>query len=183
MTETQSRTQHTDRSDVVRERTYTWEDPTASAASLGRMSGLQMLQAIGDGTLPPPPIMRTLDVLPVEVEVGRVVFALRPGEFHLNPLGTVHGGVISTLLDTAAACAVHSTLPVGTGYTTVDLTSTFLRAVRAGQPELRVVGTVLSRGQRTALGQAQLFDHRERLVAHATSTCLLMPMGAPAAGD
>ncbi len=90
---------------------------------------------------------------------------------------------ISTLLDTAAACAVHSTLPVGTGYTTVDLTSTFLRAVRAGQEELRVVGTVLSRGRRTALGQAQLLDHRDRLVAHATSTCLLMAVGAPPAGD
>jgi uncharacterized protein (TIGR00369 family) len=164
----------------VRERTYRWEDPAASAASLGRMSGLQMLQAIGDGSLPRPPVMQTLGFGPVEVEVGRIVFAISPQEWHLNPLGTVHGGVLSTLLDTAAACAVHSTLPAGTGYTTVDLTSTFLRPVRAGQPELRVVGTVLSRGQRTALGQAQLLDHRERLVAHATSTCLLMPVGAPA---
>jgi len=168
---------------VLRERTYTWDDPTTSAPALGRMSGLQMLQAIGDGSLPVPPIMATLGISPVAAEDGRVVFALEPQEWHLNPLGTVHGGVISTLLDTAAACAVHSTLPVGTGYTTVDLTSTFLRPVRAGQGELRVVGTVLSRGRRTALGQAQLLDHRDRLVAHATSTCLLLAVDAPATGD
>ncbi len=95
----------------------------------------------------------------------------------------MHGGVLSTLLDTAAGCAVHSTLPVGTGYTTVDLTSTFLRPVRAGQPPLQVVGTVLARGRRTALGQAQVLDHRDRLVAHATPSCLLMAMGAPATGE
>lgn len=161
---------------TTRERTHTWDDPAASGPALGRMSGLEMLQAIGDGTLPRPPIMDTLGFWPVQAETGRVVFAVRPQEFHLNPLGTVHGGVICTLLDTAAACAVHSTLPAGTGYTTVDLTTTFLRPVRPGGDELRAVGTVLSRGRRTALGQAQLLDHRDRLVAHATTTCLLMPL-------
>ena len=165
----------------TRTRTHSWDDPAPSAPALGAMSGLQMLQAIGDGRLPVPPIMSTLGFGPAEAQEGRVVFTLRPGEFHLNPLGTVHGGVISTLLDTAAACAVHSTLPAGTGYTTVDLTSTFLRPVRAGDGELRAVGTVLSRGRRTALGQAQLLDERDRLVAHATSTCLLLPT-APSAG-
>lgn len=174
-----SQMQHDAPARVHRERTYGWDDPAASAPALGAMSGLEMLQAIGAGRLPRPPIMATLGVEPGEVEEGRVVFRLTPQEFHLNPLGSVHGGVIATLLDTAAACAVHSTLPVGTGYTTVDLTTTFLRAVRPGQGELTVVGTVVSRGRRTALGQAQLFDHRDRLVAHATSTCLLMPMGAP----
>jgi uncharacterized protein (TIGR00369 family) len=165
-----------------RSRTHTWDDPSASAAALGAMSGLEMLLAIGDGRLPTPPIMSTLAFGPAEAEEGRVVFTLRPAEFHLNPLGTVHGGVISTLLDTAAACAVHSTLPAGTGYTTVDLTSTFLRPVRASDGVLRAVGTVLSRGRRTALGQAQVLDERDRLVAHATSTCLLLPLGAPGGG-
>jgi uncharacterized protein (TIGR00369 family) len=178
VTETQSRTMDPDRSDVVRERTYTWEDPTASAASLGRMSGLQMLLAIGDGTLPPPPIMRTLDVLPVEVEVGRVVFALRPSEFHLNPLGTVHGGVISTLLDTAAACAVHSTLAVGEMYTSLDLTVKFLRPVTVASGLLTCEGTVIQRGRRTALAQARLTDEHGKLVAHATSTCMIFPPGS-----
>ncbi len=159
---------------TTRERTYTWQDPAASAPAIGRLSGLEVFEAIGAGTLPRPPVMDTLGLVPVEFSHGRVVFSLRPQEFHLNPLGTVHGGVLATMLDTGAACAVHTTLPVGVGYTTVDLNCTYLRPVRAGDEVLRVIGTVLSRGRRTALGQAQVLDARDRLVAHATSTCLLL---------
>jgi uncharacterized protein (TIGR00369 family) len=157
----------------TRERTHTWHDPAPSAPAVARLSGLEVFRAMEAGTLPPPPVMSTLGLEGVEFAEGRVVFRLRPQEFHLNPLGTVHGGVLATMLDTGAACAVHTTLPAGTGYTTVDLTCTYLRPVRAGGDELRVVGTVLSRGRRTALGQAQVLDARDRLVAHATSTCLL----------
>jgi uncharacterized protein (TIGR00369 family) len=97
--------------------------------------------------------------------------------FHYNPLGSVHGGVISTLLDTAAACAVHTTLAVGELYTSVDLTVKFLRPVTVDSGLLTCEGTVIQRGRRTALAQAQLSDESGRLVAHATSTCLIMRAG------
>src|SRR3712207_555531 len=103
-------------------------------------------------------------------------------EFHYNPLGSVHGGVISTLLDTAAACAVHTTLAVGELYTSVDLTAKFLRPVTVDSGLLTCEGTVIQRGRRTALAQAQLTDEAGRLVAPATSTCMIMRAGdwAPA---
>ena len=93
--------------------------------------------------------------------------------FHYNPLGGVHGGMISTLLDTAAGCAVHSSLDVGQGYTSLDLTVKFLRPVTVESGQLTCVGTVLSRGRRTALAEAQLTDENGRLLAHATSSCMI----------
>jgi uncharacterized protein (TIGR00369 family) len=98
------------------------------------------------------------------------------GEFHYNPIGSVHGGVIATLLDTAAGCAVHSTLPAGVGYTSLDLTTKFLRPVTVDSGRLRCEGTVLSRGRTTALAEARLFNAADRLVAHATSSCLIFDL-------
>ena len=98
---------------------------------------------------------------------------MRAQEFHYNPLGVVHGGVLSTLLDTAAGCAVHSTLAAGEAYTSLDLSVKFLRAVTVDSGILTAEGTVLQRGRRTALAQAQLTDESGRLVAHATSSCMI----------
>jgi uncharacterized protein (TIGR00369 family) len=165
MTQTQSRS-----------RTYTWDDPSVTAALAGRRPGLELLRAMGDGELPPPPILALVDVERMTAEEGRVVFWLRPQEFHYNPIGSVHGGVIATLLDSAAGCTVHSTLPAGVGYTTLDLTIKYLRPVTVRSGLLRAEGGMLSKGRRTALAQAQLFDEREALVAHATSSCLLFDM-------
>lgn len=106
-------------------------------------------------------------------EHGRVTIHLKPREFHYNPLGTVHGGVLATLLDTATGCAVHSTLPAGVGYTSVDLITKFLRQVTIETGRLRCEGVVLSAGQRTALAEARLTDGQGKLLAHATSTCML----------
>ncbi len=117
--------------------------------------------------------MDTLDVSGFHPEAGRVVVELRAAEFHYNPLGMVHGGVIATLLDTAAACAVHSTLAVGEAYTSLDLTTKFLRAVTVDSGLLRCEGTVIQRGRRTALAQATLSDEQGRTVAHATSSCMI----------
>ena len=156
-------------------RTFSWATP--GQADLGRLlelDGLQQLQAIRSGELPPPPIMETLGFTDLRAEAGRVVVEMPAAGFHYNPLGTVHGGVISTLLDTAAACAVHTTLAVGEVYTSVDLTVKFLRPVTVESGLLSCEGTVIQRGRRTALGQAQLTDGAGRLVAHATSTCLIM---------
>lgn len=163
-----TQTQH-----ATRSRTFTWSDPTGYAAGLARAGGLQQLQAVAAGELPPPPVTALIGMDGMEVEEGRVTVFLQPQEFHYNPLGTVHGGILSTLLDTAAACSVHSTLPPGVGYTSLDLNVKFLRAVTVDSGRLRCAGTVLQRGRRTALAEARMTDAAGRLVAHATSSCLL----------
>jgi uncharacterized protein (TIGR00369 family) len=159
-----------------RSRTFTWSDPLLHADLLGRHSGLELLRAMSAGELPGPPIMATLGIDAIEAAEGRVTVLMTAREYHYNPLGTVHGGVLATVLDTAAACAVHSTLPAGMGYTSLDLTTKFLRPVNVGSGQLRCEGTVLSAGRRTALAEARLTDEQGRLVAYATSSCLLFPL-------
>ncbi|MEU3510561.1 PaaI family thioesterase [Streptomyces longwoodensis] len=163
---------------MARSRTIEWEDPRVSAAAVGRGSGLDFLRDVLAGRLPAPPISATLGFTLEEVEAGRAVFAMEPGEEHYNPIGSVHGGVYATLLDSAAGCAVQSVLPAGTGYTSLDLTLKFLRPITVDTGKVRAVGTVLNQGRRTALAQAELFDTADRLLAHATSSCLLFPVPA-----
>lgn len=156
-----------------RSRTFSWTDPGVHAAELRSRSGLEWLQAMIAGEVPPPPVMQMLAMGEMEASEGLVVVTMRAQEFHYNPLGGVHGGVLSILLDTAAACAVQTTLPAGIGYTSIDLTTKFLRPVTVDSGMLRCEGTVISRGRRTALAQAHLTDESGRLVAHATSSCLI----------
>ncbi|GAB2615781.1 phenylacetic acid degradation protein [Paractinoplanes abujensis] len=165
MTQTQPRT-----------RTFSWTDPSVHAAMIGRSSGLELLQAMAAGSVPAPPIMSLIDLASMSVAPGSVTLLLDPQEFHYNPLGTMHGGVISTLLDTAAACSVHSTLPAGVGYTSLDLNVKFLRAVTLSSGRLTCVGTVLQSGRRTALAEARLTDSSGRLVAQAMSSCMVFPL-------
>ena len=160
-----------------RSRTFSWSDPAINAAHVGRRSGLELLRAMMNGELPAPPVLQMLGMDGFEAEEGKVTVFLTPQEFHYNPLGTVHGGVLATVLDTATGCAVHSMLPEGVGYTSVDLTTKFLRPVMVGSGQLRCEGTVLSLGRRTALAQAVLTDGAGKLAAHATSTCLLFDLG------
>jgi uncharacterized protein (TIGR00369 family) len=140
------------------------------------MAGLDFLREVQAGRLAAAPVGRTLDFALDEVERGRAVFSLVPGEEHYNPIGSMHGGVFATLLDSAAGCAVQSTLPQGMAYTSLDLTVKFLRPVTVDTGRVRAVGTVVSGGRRTALAQAQLVDAADRLLAHATSSCLLFPV-------
>lgn len=144
-------------------------------AALAELDGFEQLQALFDGRLPGPPIAETLGLDGFGGEPGAIHVELVPEHRHYNPLGSVHGGVLSTLLDTAAACSVHSTLSPGERYTSVDLTVKFLRPVTVDSGRLRAEGSVLQRGRRTALAQAQLYDAGRRLVAHATSTCMIFP--------
>jgi uncharacterized protein (TIGR00369 family) len=169
MTETQQAT---------RSRTFSWSDPALTAASLGAVSGLEMLQAMRDGKLPAPPILQLVGGTGFEVEEGRVTVFMPAAEFHYNPLGTVHGGIIATLLDTAAGCTVHSTLPAGVGYTSLDLMTRFLKPVTIASGVLRCEGSIITRGRRTAAAEARLFDERGTLLAHATSTCLIFEIPA-----
>jgi uncharacterized protein (TIGR00369 family) len=156
-----------------RSRTYSWTDPAEHAAMMGSRSGLELLRAMASGELPAPPVMHLIDMAGLEVEEGSVTVHLDPQESHYNPLGTVHGGVLSTLLDTAAACSVHTTMPAGVGYTSLDLTVKFLRPVTVASGRITTRGAVLQRGRRTALAEARMTDAAGRLVAHATSSCLI----------
>ena len=160
----------------TRSREHTWADPAIALASLQTLSGMEFLQAMAQGRVPLPPISSTLEFADFTVERGTVTVELDPAEFHMNPLGTVHGGVIAALLDTACGCAVHTTLPAGIGYTSLDLNTRFLRPVRPGAGRIRCIGTVLNAGSRTATAEGRLVDARDRLLAHATSTCLLFPI-------
>jgi uncharacterized protein (TIGR00369 family) len=159
--------------DQTRTRTYSWTDPAAHASLLATTDGLTLLRRMEAGELPPPPIMNLIDISGMQVEEGSVTFFIDPREFHYNPLGSVHGGVISTLLDSAAACSLHSTLPAGVGYTSLDLTVKFLRTVTVDSGRLACRGSVLQKGRRTALTEARLTDTAGRLVAHATSSCMI----------
>lgn len=120
---------HLDEDSGGRCRAYNWRDPGITAAAAREYDGLTFLQAIADGSLPPPPVAQTLDFRPVSVQAGAVLFEFTPAEFHYNPIGSVHGGVISTLCDSACGCAVQSMLPAGSYYTSLDLSVKFLRPV------------------------------------------------------
>ncbi|MEJ2887001.1 PaaI family thioesterase [Actinomycetospora aeridis] len=159
---------------TTRERTHTWSDPRALAEAAAGQDGLAFLQAMADGTLPPPPIMTLVGAGVASVEPGRVVFTVEPAEYHYNPIGSVHGGIYATLLDSAAGCAVHSTLPAGVAYTSLDLNVKFLRRLTADSGTSRATGYVVHSGRSTALARAELVDGQGRLVAEATSSCLIL---------
>jgi uncharacterized protein (TIGR00369 family) len=158
-------------------RSYEWADPTASAAAARKLDGITFLREIVAGRIPPPPIAATLGFGLVSVEPGRAVFDITPADYHYNPIGSVHGGIYATLCDSACGCAVHSTLPAGAYYTSLDLAVKFIRPVTSGTGRLRCEGTVEHSGSRTALAIARLTDSRGKLYAHATSSCLIFRPG------
>lgn len=158
----------------VRVRVVSWDDPEATATMARERDGLEFIQAMAVGAVPPPPIARLLGVRLASAVKGRVVFTLEPEEFHYNPIGSVHGGVYAMLLDSAAGCAVQTMLPLGTGYTSLDLSVRFLRPVRITTGTVTCTGTVTHLGRRTALAEAHLEDGAGALLATATSNCLLV---------
>jgi uncharacterized protein (TIGR00369 family) len=135
-----------------------------------------VLRSIASGDLPGAPIAATLGMSIVEVDEGRVVFGLTPQEFHYNPIGSVHGGVHATLLDSVMGCAIHSSLGAGRAYTTLDLSVRYLRPVSTASGTLRAEGTVVSLGRRVATAEGTITDGRGRLVATATTSCLIMDL-------
>ena len=156
------------------DRTYTWHEPTPTA--FASSDGLSLMKRMIAGELPQPPITATLGFRLAEVDAGRAVFVGEAALWQYNPIGSVHGGVLATLLDSATGCAVHTRLPVGTGYTSLDLSARFLRRVTTDSGTLTCVGEVVSMGRRTALAEARLTDATGRLLAHGTSNCLVFPL-------
>ncbi|MGY1604539.1 PaaI family thioesterase [Geodermatophilus sp. SYSU D00815] len=161
-----------------RSRTVTWHDPMLTAAGALERSGLETMQAIRDGVLPPPPIARLLQMEFVDVAEGRVEFRCDLDESVYNPIGVVHGGVVCTLLDSVLGCAVHTTLPQGTGYTSIELKVNYLRAVHATSAPLTAVGTVVKPGRRVAFAEGEVLDAQGRAVATASSSLLVFPIPA-----
>jgi uncharacterized protein (TIGR00369 family) len=140
---------------------------------------MEFLQRLQDGTHPAPPFSETAEIWPLRIEQGRVVFEAQPSERFLNPMGVVHGGWTAMLLDTAMGCAVHSALAAGQGYTTTDLHTTFVKAVRSSSGRLRCEANLLHLGRRTATAEGRIFDGDGSLLAHGCESCLLIP-AAPA---
>ncbi len=159
----------------TRSRSFSWEDPAATAEAGLKLSGLEYISAIIDGTLPPPPIARLFDFEIVEAEAGRAIFALQPAEWMYNPIGMVHGGVAATLLDSCMGCAVHTTLPAGVGYTTTDLQVRYIRAMSDVTGRVLAEGKVVHGGRRTATAEGRLFvESDEKLIAHASTGCVIL---------
>ena len=148
-------------------------DPREVAEQGLRLSGMEYIQAIFRGELPAPPISELMGFRGVEAEPGRAVFEMEPGPQHYNPIGSVHGGIALTLLDSAMGCAVHTTLGAGVGYTTLEVKTNFVRPISADTGVIRCEGVVLHSGSRIATAEGKLTDAAGKLLAHGTTTCLI----------
>lgn len=159
--------------DESRSRTVSWQDPYVLAKAGRDLSGLEYLSKIVAGELPPPPIGALMDFRISELSAGRAVFTVTPAEYHYNPIGVVHGGVAATLLDSAMGCAVHSTLPAGVGYTTLEIKVNYLRPMTIETGLVRCDAKVVHVGARTAVAEGRIEDEKGRLYAHGTTTCMI----------
>lgn len=140
---------------------------------MAAMAGVDFVRAIFEGRLPAPPIMQTIEPFDSSAEPGVVVLHSIPGFRHYNPIGSVHGGYAATLLDSAMGLAVHSALPAGTGYTTLEFKVSFIKGMTRDTGVVRTEGRTLNVGRRAATAEARMTDAKGRLLAHATTTCLV----------
>ncbi len=161
--------------ETSRSRTLVWQDPVPTAAAGATMTGIEYMEAIVAGAVPPPPIAVTMRFGPVEVGDGHAVFSGEPGEEHYNPIGVVHGGYAATLLDSALGCAVHTTLPAGVGYTSLGLEAKYVRPITRDTGRVLCEAHVLYRGRRQATSEAKLTAADSgKLLAHGVATCMIL---------
>ena len=158
--------------------TVSWQDPRLLAEQARTLPGIEFLRAIRDGSLPAAPIAQLLGFSLVEVEPGHAVFEVLPGEKHYNPIGVVHGGLAMTLLDSAMGVCIHTQLPAGTGYTTLETKTNLVRPITSETGKLRAIGKVLYIGKRVATAEGRLEDASGKLYAHATTTCIVLDLAA-----
>jgi len=159
-----------------RSRTVTWHDPMITAAGAMERSGLETMEAIRDGVLPAAPIAALMQFDIRALEEGRVEFGCTLDESVYNPIGVVHGGLVCTLLDTVAGCAVHTTLPAGVAYTSIELKVNYLRPVHATSGPLTAIGRVVKPGRRVAFAEGEVLDAQGRTLATASSSLLVFPL-------
>jgi len=157
-----------------RSRQFRWPDPARFEKPIRTLSGLEFMRAFLTGELPSPPFMELLGIRIVSVEPASVAFEFEPAEFMYSPLGNVHGGIVTVLLDTAMGCSFHTTLPAGVGYTTLELKINFVKSVTASSGTLRAEGHVVHSGSRVATTGARLVDRDGRMYAHASSTLMIL---------
>jgi uncharacterized protein (TIGR00369 family) len=157
----------------VRTRAFHWVDPAQTLAATSGRPGIDVLRDIASGVLPAPPIAMLMGFQLTVVEQGYAELTMEPAEFHYGSGCLVHAGVYATLLDSAAGCAVQTLLPVGMEYTSLDLNIKFLRRLTVETGAVRAVGTVTHYGKQTALVEARILNTAERLLATATSSCLV----------
>ncbi len=155
--------------------------PAADRAPLPRealatMTGLDLMRAMVAGVLPGAPIAALMNMRAIAADPGTVTFAATPGAEHYNPLGTVHGGFAATLLDSCMGCAVHTTLPAGTGFTSIDINVTYVRAITTATGEVTARGEVIHAGRRVATVRGTLTDAAGKVLAHGTSSCLVFEL-------
>jgi uncharacterized protein (TIGR00369 family) len=162
-------------SEPVRRRIIEWEDPRDTARVSPDATGLEHLQAMIDGEVPPPPMASLMGMNLIAVTEGSATFTCTPDEFHYNTVGTVHGGLVCTLLDSAAGCAAQSVMPAGHLYTSIELKVSYLRPLRHDSGEITCVGTVLKSGRRVVFTEATVTDASGALIATATSSLLVIP--------
>ena len=161
---------------IVSEALQDREFGVAPPETLKAMSGLEFLQALTAGRLPAPPMTRTLGFALTEVSEGRALFRGQPSFEHYNPIGSVHGGWAATLLDSCMGCAVQSTLPQGSGYTTLEFKVNLVRAMTDKTGPVEAEGTVVQSGRRVGVAEGRLTDGDGRLLAFGTTTCLIFPL-------
>lgn len=159
---------------TARSRIIRYEVPGRDPQALFARPGLEQLQAIADRMHPAPPISAHIGLEIVRVADGDVVMTAQPDESHYNPIGAVHGGFFATLLDSACGCAVHSTLPAGVGYTSLEIKVAFLRPITADTGTVTAHGWVTKRGRSASFAEADIRDAEGRVLATATSTCLIL---------
>jgi uncharacterized protein (TIGR00369 family) len=162
-----------DPEEEARTRTISWADPHALAEAGRALSGLEYLRRIVSGELPPPPIAALMNFSISELSEGRAVFVVEPAEYHYNPIGVVHGGLAAMLLDSAMGCAVHSTLPTGAGYTTLEIKVNYIRPMTAETGRVCCEAKVVHVGGRTATASGRIEDAAGKLYAHGTTTCII----------
>jgi uncharacterized protein (TIGR00369 family) len=163
-----------------RNRTITWEDPKISSRMAADISGLDYLCDIRDGRISPPPVARLVGYRLVEVEERRTLFELEPAGYHYNPFSSVHGGMITTLLDTSITAAVITTLPKGFTCSTLELKVHFIRPVFESTGVIRSQGSIIHLGRHIAVAEGTVRDLQGKKYAHATSTCMIIKIGSPA---
>jgi uncharacterized protein (TIGR00369 family) len=160
-----------------REQTFSWVDPRVALEQLQLLSGLDYLAGMRDGSIPRPPMASLMNLALIDVQHGRVAFECQPTEAHYNPLGTVHGGLACTLLDTVVGCAAHSTLAAGFGYTSIDLAVSYLRPITLNHGVLRAEGAVVKSGSRVIFSEGRILGPDGELLATATSSLLVFAAG------
>ncbi|MEA2295185.1 MAG: hypothetical protein QOE86_2824 [Solirubrobacteraceae bacterium] len=158
----------------LRSKEVTWNDPADTALQMATLPGREVFERVRDGRLPAPPMARLFGFEILEVGDGEVRFACTPDESTANPMGMVHGGTLCTLLDTVAGCALHTTLPAGSAFSTIEIKVSFLRALTPGT-RLQAHGKVIRRGRNVAFAEGSAIDDQGRLVGTATTSLMIAP--------